>query len=222
MKQTQRNLYILYMIFATCLVTCNAIASKVFDTGLQLFGANITITVGIICYPVTFLITDIIGELWGKKEANLAVKIGLICQLISTAFIIIARYLPAVDPITQENYVGILGQNWVFVIASLSGYLLSQTWDVYIFHKIREHFIRKDGSNKRRWIWNNLSTGTSQFIDSIVYVIIAFGIGFRWLFNSEMIAPMFAMIAGQYIFKLVLAILDTPFFYLMTRSRKED
>lgn len=222
MKKTQTNLYILYMIFATCLVTCNAMASKVFDTGLRLFGAPVTVTVGIICYPVTFLVTDILGEIWGKKEANIAVKIGFICQLISTLFIIIARYLPAVDPSMQAHYIGILGQNWIFVVASLAGYTLSQTWDVFIFHKIRTYYVSKDGHNKRRWIWNNLSTGTSQFIDSVVYVIIAFGFGFKWLFNKEMIAPMIAMIAGQYIIKLSLALLDTPIFYLATKQSKED
>lgn len=221
MKKTQNNLYVLYMIFATCLVTCNAIASKIFDTGVQMFGANVTITVGIICYPITFLVTDILGEIWGKKEANKAVKIGFICQLISTFFIIIARYMPAVDPVTQENYIGILGQNWIFVVASLSAYLCSQSWDVWVFHKVREYFINKDGHNKRRWIWNNLSTGTSQFIDSVIYVLVAFGFGFGWLFDSAMRPAMFAMIVGQYVFKLIVAILDTPFFYLFTRKSKE-
>jgi len=218
MKKTEKNLYLLYMLFGVSLVTANAIASKVFDTGIMLFGSSITLTVGVIVYPLTFLITDIIGELWGKAEANLAVRYGLICQVVATLFIIIARYLTAVDETMQASYVQLMGQNWVFVVASLTGYWCSQSWDVYIFHKVRENIIAKHGNNKQRWIWNNASTMTSQFIDSVLYVVIAFGFGFGWLFNSEMTIPMINMIIGQYLIKVVFAAFDTPFFYFFTRK----
>ena len=78
MKKTQKNLYLLYMLFGVALVTANAIATKVFDMGFTVFGNEVTLTVGVICYPVTFLVTDIIGEIWGKKESSIAVKFGFI------------------------------------------------------------------------------------------------------------------------------------------------
>ena len=222
MKKTQTNLNLLYTIFAVFLVTANAIASKVFDTGLSLFGSPITLTVGAICYPFTFLITDIIGELWGKKESKAAVLYGFIAQIISTLFIVAARYLPPVSPEVQDAYVVMLGQSWVFVIASLVAFLSSQSWDVFIFHKIRDNYIKKHGSRDGgRWIWNNASTMTSQFIDSVLYVVIAFGLGFKWLFQPEMHGTMIAMIVGQYVIKFAIAALDTPIFYLLTRSNKE-
>ena len=223
MKKTQENLYLLYMIFAVGLVTANAISSKIFNLGFTILGNPATLTVGAICYPITFLVTDIIGEIWGKAEAQLAVKFGFICQLIATIVIIIARYLPPVDPDMQVSYVKLMGQNWIFVTASLSAFLISQSWDVFIFHKIRDSYIRKYGSRKGgRWIWNNASTIGSQFIDSIIYVLIAFGLGFGWLFNSDMHGIMLSMIIAQFIIKAILALLDTPIFYIVTNKESSN
>lgn len=222
MKKTNTNLFLLYMLFGVMLVTANAIASKVFTTGIMLGKNPITLTVGAICYPFTFLITDVIGEVWGKKEASLAVAYGFICQVVATLFIIIARYLPAVDSGVQDAYVTMLGQSWIFVIASLVGFVASQSWDVYIFHKIRNKYIEKHGSRKGgRWIWNNASTMTSQLIDTVLYVVIAFGLGFKWLFIPEMRGLMGAMIVGQYLIKFLIAALDTPVFYFLTRKAEE-
>lgn len=222
MKKTQTNLYLLYMLFGVMLVTANAIASKIFNTGIMLLGNPVTLTVGAICYPFTFLITDIIGEIWGKAEAKLAVIGGFICQIVSTLFIVVARYFPAVDETVQASYITMLGQTWVFVVASLVAFSISQSWDVYIFHKIRTAYIKKHGSRDGgRWIWNNVGTVTSQFLDSIIYVLIAFGLGFGWLKDPSMHGLMINMILGQWIIKALIALCDTPFFYFFTRNIKE-
>ena len=223
MKKTDKNLYRLYMIMATGLITANCIASKVFIMPFSLFGSAVTLTTGAICYPITFLITDIIGELWGREKANIAVRWGFVVQLISTAIIIIARYLPAVDDAMQSSYVNLLGQNWVFVLASLTAYTISQHWDVWVFHNIRDSYIKKHGSTKGgKWIWNNVGTCTSQMLDSAIYVVIAFGFGFGWLFDSSMHSVMINMIIGQILVKVVIALLDTPIFYLCTRGSSND
>lgn len=222
MKKTDKNLYILYMVFAVMLITANCVASKIFTTGINLFGAPVTLTSGALAYPFTFLCTDIIGEIWGKEKANIAVKGGFICQLFSTALIILVRYFPTTDAAMQESYVTLLGQNWVFVVASLVAYVCSQSLDVKLFHAIRGWYIRKHGSTKGgKWIWNNVGTMTSQLVDSIVYVLIAFGFGFGWLFQDGMKIVLFNMILGQWLFKIVLAALDTPLFYLFTRRSNE-
>lgn len=221
MKKTNQNLVLLYMVFGAALVTANCIGSKIFDTGLTLGGAAVTLTTGAICYPITFLITDVIGELWGKKEARLAVLGGFICQLVSTIVIIIARYAPAVDPNIQSSYIALLGQNYMFTIASLTAYTCSQSWDVMMFHKVRDWYIRKHGSTKGgKWIWNNASTMTSQFWDSLIYVAIAFGIGFGWFTDRSMWLVMSNMVLAQWMFKVILAALDTPFFYWLTKEAK--
>lgn len=221
MKKNDKNLYLLYMILATALVTANCIASKVFVLPFSLFGSAVTLTTGALCYPFTFLVTDIIGEIWGKEKANIAVRWGFFCQLISTGIIIIARYLPAADAAMQTSYVTLLGQNWVFVLASLTAYTISQHWDVWVFHTVRDKYIKKHGSTKGgKWIWNNVSTCTSQMLDSIIYVLIAFGCGFGWLFDPAMRGTMFGMIVGQFLVKAIIALLDTPIFYLCTRGTK--
>lgn len=221
MKKTEKNLYLLYMVFAIGLITANCIGAKIFTTGLNLFGSPITLTCGALAYPITFLCTDVIGELWGKEKAKIAVGYGFICQLISTLIIVLARYLPAVDPAQQDAYVSLLGQNYMFVFASLVAYWCSQSWDVIIFHKIRDAYIRKHGTVQGgKWLWNNGSTMTSQLIDSILYAGIAFGIGFGWLWDPSMHIMLFNMILGQWIIKVILAALDTPIFYWLTRREE--
>lgn len=219
MKKTAASLNLVYMIFAVSLITANCIASKMFNTGITLFGAPVTLTTGALCYPITFLCTDVVGEIWGRSEANRAVKFGFIVQLFSTLIIVIARYMPAVDPAMQEAYIALLGQNWVFVLASLTAYGCSQSWDVFIFHTVRSRYIKHHGSTKGgKWIWNNVSTMSSQLIDSIVYVAVAFGFGFGWFFDAAMHQMLLNMILGQWLFKVLLAAADTPLFYFLTRN----
>lgn len=217
MKKTNYNLILLSMIFITSLLIANVVTGKVINTGIELFGLSITIPGAVLCYAMTFLMTDVIGEIWGKEQANRVVVYGMICQIIATLLIVLTQYLPATDLEVQAAYEKLLGQNIVFVIGSLVAYLCSQTWDVWIFHKIRNKF---DGNPKYRWIWNNTSTMTSQIIDTVIFIGISFGLGFGWLFDSTMYSTLFGMMIGQYLVKFVLAAIDTPFFYLLTRKRK--
>lgn len=219
MKKTNGNLILLSMIFVVSLVIANVVTAKTINTGIPLFGSTIILPGAALCYAITFLMTDVVGEIWGKKEANMIVKFGFIGQLLATALIVFTQFLPATDPVMQSSYEMLLGQNLIFVIGSLVAYYVSQSWDVFIFHKIRNKFIKEEGNNKKRWIWNNLSTMTSQILDTVIFIGIAFGIGFGWLFKAEMLPTLGAMMVGQYLIKFILALLDTPFFYLMTRKR---
>lgn len=222
MKKTNKNLILLAMLFGVSLVISNVVTGKLINTGITLFGAPVTLPSAVVCYWFTFLITDIVGEIWGPKHANLLVRWGMIGQVVATLLIIFAQYLPASDPATQEAYIILLGQNWVFVIASLTGYICSQTWDVFIFHRIRAKYVEKHGSRAGgRWIWNNVSTMTSQIIDTVLFIGIAFGLGFGWLFQAEMRPVLFTMMLSQYVFKAILALIDTPIFYIMTRDMQE-
>ncbi len=222
MKKNETNLAILNVFFVVSLVISNVVTGKLIYTGISLFkGTVVTLPGAGVCYAITFLVTDVIGELWGKKQADKTVVMGLIGQVFATILIIMTQFLPAADKEMQAAYEKILGQNWIFVIASLSGYLCSQLWDVWIFHKIRDRMIAKKGSNHYRWIWNNASTMTSQIIDTVVFVSIAFGLGFGWFFKKEMHVVLLSMLIGQYIFKFILACLDTPFFYLLTHQKND-
>ena len=217
MKKNQTKLNILYMIFAAVLVCSNCIAAKQVPVGTW-FGLPISITAGIMCYPITFLITDIIGELYGKKEAQKAVVGGFIGQVIAVLFIVIANLLPGNDPQVSSMFNSILGSNWILTVGSLTACLLSQTWDVYIFHKIRDAYIKKHGSTKGgKWIWNNASTMSSQLIDSVVFYI-----GLIIMLRTQgVILPFNVAVTTVFVYwiiKIIIAALDTPFFYLFTRK----
>lgn len=220
MKRTETNLSLLRMIFAVSLVISNVVTAKLIFTGLKIFGVAVTLPGAAVCYAITFLMTDVIGEIWGKREANKTVLLGFICQVIASLLILLTQHLPAADPAMQKAYTAILGQNYIFVIGSLVAYFASQSWDVWVFHKIREKHLAKSGTKKARWIWNNGSTMTSQIIDTVLFIGISFGIGFRWLFTREMLLPLAAMMIGQYLLKFCLAVIDTPFFYILTRGKE--
>ena len=210
------------MVFAVALVISNVITAKTVQTGVPLFGSTILVPAAVICYCVTFLMTDVIGEIWGAKEARTVVLGGFCCQILATCLIMIGGALPAADAGMQNAYNALLGQNAVFVVASMTAYLLSQSWDVFIFHRIRNRVLQNGGSSRSRWIWNNASTMTSQIIDTVVFIGIAFGIGFGWLFDAAMLPQLGAMMVGQYLCKFALAALDTPIFYFLTRSHKAE
>lgn len=207
MKKTINNLNILNAMFCTLLILANILASKVVQLGI------FTIPAAVVAYPFTFLITDIIGELWGRKEANNTVKNGLICQIFALILTFCAVKLPVASFANNQNeFVAILGGSLRVTIASLIGYLCSQSWDVWIFHKIRDKYINKHNTTAGgRWIWNNGSTMTSQIIDTAIFITIAF---------YGVVPNIWNMIFSQYVIKFIFAICDTPIFYLLTGKAK--
>lgn len=215
MKKTNENLILLHIIFVVSIVVANIVGCKVIDTGMSFLGIPLALSGGAITYAFTFLCTDVISEIWGKETAKKAIKYGFIGQIFAIILIIVTQYTPTNNAEIQQAYVTLLGQSPMFVLGSLCAYGCSQTWDVWIFHKVRDYFEAKPSL---RWIWNNISTATSQIIDTAIYAIVAFGIGMGWLFSSEGRISLFGIIVGQYLLKLCLAILDTPFFYLLTRK----
>jgi uncharacterized integral membrane protein (TIGR00697 family) len=209
MRKTEKNLMLVNAIFLTSLLVANVVSSKI----VSFWG--LTVPAAIVAYPLTFLMTDVIGEMWGKEEANKTVKLGFICQMVSLALIGGAILLP-VAPFAdnQAQFVAILGSSFRVVFASMVGYLVSQSWDVWIFHKVRNWYIKKHGSTKGgRWIWNNASTMTSQIIDTAIFITIAF---------AGVVPNIWSMILSQYLVKFVYALLDTPFFYLLTNKKRSE
>lgn len=202
MKKNDKNLILLNGIFVTSLIIANIVSAKIVTFG------GLVIPAAIVAYPLTFLMTDVIGEIWGKKQANLSVRIGFICQLVSLALIALSIILP-VAPFAdnQEQFKGIMSSSFRVVLASMVAYLCSQTWDVWIFHKIRE----KNAGHK--WLRNNLSTMTSQVIDTAIFITIAF---------YGIVPNIWVMIGSQYLIKCAYAALDTIPFYLMTRGSEKS
>lgn len=219
MKKTNFNLSILIVIFVASLLTANIISSNgMILTGIYIGSIQLLAPAAVLAYALTFLATDIIGQIWGKKEANEAVIMGFVAQIICTLLIWLTPIIFKRWFVGSETYSALNSLGW-FTCGSLIAYLCSQTWDVFVFHKIKDWAKRKFGEekyNKQRWLWNNGSTMTSQIIDTVIFIGIGFGIGLK-MSGTELIGLMI----GQYCIKWCLALLDTPIFYLLTRERKK-
>lgn len=221
MKKTKSNLILLNAIFCSAIVLSNVISPRLINTFIPWFGGTIVVPGAFICYALgSFLITDIIGEIYGRQEANATVKRGFITQLIATVFILITQVLPSpeFDSIHYEAYNTLLGMNWVFVTGSLISFLISQKIDVTLFHWIKD---RNGNNHNKRWQQNNGSTIVSQFVDTLIYITIAFGLGVGYLRSgSPAYNPtvFWGMVVGQYLVKVVVALFDTIPFYILTRN----
>ena len=220
MKKTERNLIILIAAFVAALLTSNIISSNgMILTNIYIGKIQLLTPAAVLAYAITFLATDVIGQIWGKKEANFAVMVGFVCQIICTGLIYLTPIIFKPWFVGSEVYTALNSLGW-FTLGSMVAYLCSQTWDVFIFHKIKDFAQKKLGDekyNKQRWLWNNGSTMTSQIIDTVIFICIGFGIGLK-MSGSELIGLMI----GQYCIKFVIALLDTPFFYLMTIQDKQN
>ncbi len=195
---------ILGAVFIASMVVSNLIFQKFFywdAFGLYTF----KLSVGILPYPITFLITDMISEVYGQKKANQVVTAGIFASIFSMCIIYVSAALPAAaeSPVSNELFRTVFGQTALAVLASMSAYLLAQYIDIYIYH-----FWKKVTKGKMLWVRNNFSTFTSQTVDtlSVILLLCSFEIlpwsSFQTLFISGLI------------FKLIIAILDTPFLYL--------
>ena len=198
-------------IFSAALVISNVLSTKLMEIG------PLMVPGGVICYAVTYLMTDVIGEVYGKAAAGQVVRQGLLCQVICMALIQLTLLLPGADKAIDEAYNTALGMSLWFTLAGLIAYIISQTIDVEVFHRIRQRLILK--GKGYRWVWNNVSTLSSQALDTIIFLGIAFGLGMKYLFDASTCGLLLRMMMSQYMVKAFLAILDTPFFYLMTRNR---
>lgn len=220
MKKTEKNLILLIVTFVTSLLTANIISSNgMIFTNIYLGSIQLLAPAAVLAYAITFLSTDIISQIWGKKQANFAVLCGLIAQCICTALIYLTPIIFKAWFVGSDTYTALNSLGW-FTLGSLVAYCASQTWDVFIFHKIKDWAKQKWGIevyNKYRWIWNNGSTMTSQIIDTVIFIGIGFGIGMGMKGNE-----LIGLMIGQYCIKFILALLDTPFFYFFTRKQQED
>lgn len=201
MKKTEKNLVAINAVFIMSLLIANVVAGKI----LSIFG--LIVPAAVVAYGITFLCTDVINEIWGKDETQRTVILGLKIQVASLVLILFALALPSA-PFAKdfgESFNIVLGQNARVVFASLTAYLISQYHDVILFH-----FWRKKTEGKHKWLRNNASTLVSQMVDTAIFITIAF-----W----GMVPNLLWMIFSQYIIKAIIALLDTPFFYYLTRNK---
>ncbi|NNC61926.1 MAG: queuosine precursor transporter, partial [Eudoraea sp.] len=167
-------------LFITSLVVSNLIFQKFFYWKpfgeVSVYGASLfEISVGILPYPLTFLITDLISEVYGKKKANQIVTAGIFASFFSMGIILLAEMAPAIpeSPIGDDLFSKVFALSPIAVLASMIAYLCAQYVDIAIYH-----FWKRITKGRYLWIRNNFSTFLSQFIDTftVVGLLCVFGV----------------------------------------------
>ena len=214
MSESKKNLALkiyLYLaaLFITSLVVSNLIFQKFFYWypfdlsigGIQLF----ELSVGILPYPITFLVTDLISEIYGQKKANQVVIAGIFASFFSLLIILISDSVPALSssPLDNETFSKVFSLSGLAVLASMSAYLFAQFIDIKIYH-----FWKTLTKGKMLWLRNNFSTFSSQIIDTVTVISLL------CLFQVLSWDSFWGLIISGIVFKIVMALLDTPLLYL--------
>ena len=205
----QRILQILSAIFIASLVACNLIFQKFFI--LDAYYTVFVLSVGILPYPITFLITDVISEIYGKEKANKLVLSGFFASIFTVFVLMVADSTQAVffSPINDSTFHKVFGLFGPAVFASMCAYLLAQFIDIRIFH-----FLKKATGGRYFWLRNNFSTLFSQMVDTssvLVLLCVASDMGWATGLSWERFPELFV---GGYLFKVFIALVDTPIAYL--------
>lgn len=195
-KKIANTIAVLTGLFAASVVMTNAVSGNVINVG------PFTFVAGTLLYPVTFLLTDILSETFGRRTAQRAVWVGFAAQVLAVFFIWTVMQFDSIDTEMNAAFEKLFAPVPRIVLGSMTAYLISQTIDVKMFHWIKK-------KTDKRWLWlrNNGSTMTSQAVDTILFVLIAFAGALK----TEILI---AMMVGQYAAKAILAAIDTPFCYL--------
>lgn len=200
--------YRIYLVMAAVFITSLVVSNLIFQkfTSFNFFGVyTFEVSVGILPYPLTFLITDLLSEIYGKKMARGVVTAGIFASFFSLLFVYVGYWAPATSwsPIGDALFTKVFGGTAIAVFASMMAYLAAQYIDIQIFH-----FWKKLTQGRMLWVRNNFSTITSQFIDTftVVFLLCSFG-KIEWeKFNG--------LLLSGFAFKALVALADTPLFYL--------
>ena len=209
-KQSDKLYIILSAIFIASLVSCNLIFQKFFQIDIWLpFIGSYTFeqSVGLLPYPITFLVTDIISEIYGIKRANQVVVAGLFASLFMLLIISAADFVSAASwsPVNDAIFSQVFGLSAAAVFASMMAYLIAQFIDVRAFH-----FWKNLTKGKHLWLRNNASTVFSQFVDtfSVLFLLCALDV-IAW-------DKFTILLTNGFLFKVFFAAFDTPIVYGLT------
>lgn len=193
---------ILAALFTGSLVVTNLIANKFIH--VNWLGREFILSAGVLPYPITFLITDLLSEIYGRRRANLVVFGGFAASILVLVTLYLGDQFPAIADSTVDDgiYSVVFGNSWRVIGASMTAYLIAQFVDIRIFH-----FWKRLTKGKHLWLRNNASTLLSQLLDSALVVFVLFA-------GQWPASQMGWVILDLWMFKASVAFLDTPLFYL--------
>jgi uncharacterized integral membrane protein (TIGR00697 family) len=203
---------VLGVLFATSLIVANITAAKIAFFELPLVG-GVAVPAGFVAIGVSFLLTDLLGEIYGKDHAQNVVNATVLGLILAWALVYVSILMP-VAPFygAHDAFVTTMGGSGIIITAGIITTLISQNIDVAVFHR-----LNKFTQGHHKWLRNLGSTGISQFVDTAVFI----GLGFVVLplisgGSAVPITAAVSMVVGQYAVKLVVAALDTPLFYVIS------
>ena len=196
---------IVFLVLAGFFIT-NAIVAELIGGKLVQFFGLFTQSIGIILWPVIFILTDLINEYFGKDGVKKLTYITI--GLIGFTFIILAIALnidaTTFSPVSNDSFRAVFGQSQLIIVGSIIAFLLSQLVDVYVFW-----LFKKVTGEKHIWLRATGSTMVSQLVDTFVVQFIAFVLPGKWPFNEFLVNA-----SWGYLFKLLVAIALIPLIYV--------
>lgn len=198
------NLYvILCSIFCTIIVTGNLIFQKFIQ--LDIFGYVFEISVGVLLYPVTFLISDLVTEFYGKLYAKLMIRAAVICSIMVLGLVSLSDWCFATSwsVVDDETFHKVFNVYGIGAGASIVANYIGQRVDIQIYS-----YLKQLTSGKHLWLRNNVSTFLGQFVDTITVISLLS------IFGIIPIVQFFVVVASSLSFKILAALCDTPFCYL--------
>ncbi|MGB5874296.1 MAG: queuosine precursor transporter [Bacteroidota bacterium] len=195
---------VLSSVFLTALILAEITGGKLI--GLQLADSfGFTLTMGVIPFPVTFIVTDIINEYYGRRGIRFITFVGMAMILMALLVLQIDMLIPAtaISPVTDEAFNAVFGVSIRIIIGSLTAYLVGQLVDIYVFH-----LIRKRTGGRLLWLRATGSTVISQLIDSFIVLFIAF-------LGQLSVQQILSIGITNYIYKFGIAVGTTPLLYLI-------
>lgn len=205
-----RSYVVLASLFAGAVVAANLMGTKIIPF-FTIGGFQFTGSVGIFLFPLSFLITDIVAEVYGAKATRALITGTLITLTVVLFVTTIATVLPPADRFAAQNdsYLSVFRSSIRILIASIVAFTISQYHDVWAFD-----FWKRRTNGRFLWLRNNASTIVSQLIDTVIFMLIAFwGITDRFTLGFVM----GSMVPPYYLLKVLAAFLDTPLVYLGVR-----
>ncbi|QRV16622.1 queuosine precursor transporter [Haloterrigena salifodinae] len=210
-------------LFVTAQLTASKVLAFSLPVSLPIAGAELALPGAAVAYALTFLASDCYAELYGRRAPQVVVNVGFAMNFVVLALVWSTIAAPAAgSSIDPGTFADVLGASTNIVLGSLLAYVVSQNWDVIVFHRIRDYTGRE-----KLWLRNIASTASSQAIDTVIFVTVGFAVAPAVLGVGAVlpVEALLALMVGQYLLKLAIAVLDTPIVYAVVsfvRAREED
>lgn len=212
LSRPQKLFVICTAVFVTALVIAEATASKFFTAftlpfSLSIFGVQfdtVIMTAGVIAFPITFIVTDLLNEYYGKSGIRFVTLVGMAMIIFEFALLQIAMAVPtaSISPVPAEAFNTVFGASGRIIAGSLVAYLIGQLADITLFH-----WLRRLTHGRMLWLRATGSTFGSQFLDTLIVLTVAFAGQLRF-------QEILAITLFNYGYKFIIAVVITPVIYL--------